>query len=101
MLPKFSSSEKKQLATISLFLLLLLLLWLVFAPKRGMVSLYRSREEVDRLQAENKRLAEENKALQAEINRLQDDPDYLEEKARKDYGMLKKNEVLYFFKKKQ
>jgi cell division protein FtsB len=51
--------------------------------------------------AENKRLAEENKALQKEIDRLQDDPAFLEEKARKEYGMLKENEVLYIFKKKE
>ena len=36
-----------------------------------------------------------------EIDRLQNDPDYLEEKARKDYGMLKENETLYIFKKKK
>ena len=61
----------------------------------------RTHEELERLQAENLRLEEENKALQKEISRLQDDPTYLEEKARKEYGMLKENEVLYIFKKKE
>ena len=79
----------------------MLLLWIVFAPNRGIVALYRARAEIMKLQAENKKLAEENLALQEEINRLQDDPAYLEEKARKDYGMLKENEVLYIFKKKE
>ena len=97
---KFSSREKKQLSYIGLFLALLLLLWVVFAPNRGIIALYRAKAEISRLQAENRRLAEENKILQDEISRLQDDPEYLEEKARKEYGMLKENEVLYIFKKK-
>jgi len=46
-------------------------------------------------------LEAKNKALQEEINRLENDPAYLEEKARKEYGMLKENEVLYIFKKKE
>lgn len=100
MLNRFSSREKKQLYYIGLLLIALLILWIVFAPNRGMLALYRSQEELMRLQADNKRLEEENKLLQEEINRLQNDPDYLEEKARKEYGMLKENEVLYIFKKK-
>ena len=98
---KFSSLEKKQLSYASLFLALLLLLWIVFAPNRGIVALYTAKKEILRLQEENRRLAGENKVLQEEINRLQDDPAYLEEKARKEYGMLKENEVLYIFKKKE
>jgi cell division protein FtsB len=61
----------------------------------------RNHNEVEKLQAENQRLEAENKALQEEINRLRDDPAFLEEKARKEYGMLKENEVLYIFKKKK
>jgi cell division protein FtsB len=79
----------------------LLVLWVVFAPNRGVFDMIRSRSEIKRLQAENKRLEDENTALQEEINRLQNDPAYLEEKARKEYGMLKENEVLYIFKKKE
>jgi len=100
MLSKYSSREKKQLYAIGLFLVLLLILWIILAPNRGLLALYRSKQEIMRLEAENSRLAEENKALQEEINRLQTDPTYLEEKARKEYGMLKENEVLYIFKKK-
>ncbi|MBW2505790.1 MAG: septum formation initiator family protein [Deltaproteobacteria bacterium] len=100
MLQKFSSREKKQLIYWGLFWASLLLLWIVFAPNRGVVALYKSNEEITRLQEENRRLAQENKVLQEEINKLQDDPSYLEEKARKEYGMLKENEVLYIIKKK-
>jgi cell division protein FtsB len=101
MLHKFSNREKQQLSYVALLLGLLLLLWIVFAPNRGIVALYKAKKEIMRLQEENRRLAGENKVLQEEINRLQDDPAYLEEKARKEYGMLKENEVLYIFKKKE
>lgn len=84
-----------------LFFAILLILWIVFAPKRGILALHRSQKEIQRLQADNQRLAEENKTLQEEIKRLQKDPAFLEEKARKEYGMLKKNELLYLFKKKE
>jgi len=98
---KFTHQEKKLLPAIGLFLLILLILWVVYAPNHGILALYRSQKAIETLQVENQKLAEENKALQAEINRLQNDPDYLEEKARKEYGMLKENEVLYIFEKKK
>lgn len=101
MLNKFSSREKKLLPYFGLFFALLLILWFIFAPNRGLISLHNSKQEIAKLQEDNKRLSEENKALQEEIKRLQKDPDYLEEKARKEYGMLKENEVLYIFKKKE
>jgi cell division protein FtsB len=98
---KFTSSEKKLLPYIGLFFVILIILWILFAPNRGILDLYISQEEIEGLQIENKRLAEENAALQEEIKRLQDDPAYLEEKARKEYGLLKENEVLYIFKNKE
>jgi len=98
---KFTNREKKLLPAIGLVFLIVLILWIVYAPNRGILALYRSQQEIDRLAADNKRLAEENKAMQEEIKRLRDDPAYLEEKARKEYGMLKENEVLYIFKKKE
>ena len=100
MLKKFTSREKKLLSYAGLFFALLVLLWIVIAPNRGIFDMVRAHEELEKLQAENRRLEDENKALQEEMNRLQDDPAYLEEKARKEYGMLKKNETLYIFKKK-
>ena len=86
---------------IGLFFVILIILWIIFAPNRGILDLNRSQKEIERLQIENKKLLEENTALQEEINRLQNDPAYLEEKARKEYGLLKENEVLYIFKKKE
>ena len=98
---KFTNHEKKILSYAGLFFVVLLIMWIVFAPNRGIFDMVRTREKIEKLQTENLRLAEENKALQEEISRLKDDPTYLEEKARNEYGMLKENEVLYIFKKKE
>ena len=95
-----TSREKKLLPHIGLLLALLVILWIVFAPGRGMLALHRAQKEVEKLQAENLRMAEENRLLQQEVKRLQSDPAYLEDKARKEYGLLKENELLYLFKKK-
>jgi cell division protein FtsB len=101
MLKKFTNHEKKLLSYAGLFFFVLLILWIVFAPNRGIFDMVRTRDKIEKLQEENQRLAEENKVLQEEISRLKDDPTYLEEKARNEYGMLKENEVLYIFKKKE
>ena len=98
---KFTNHQTRLLSYTALVFVLLLILWTIFAPNRGVFDMIRSHDEVEKLQAENHRLEAENKALQEEINRLRDDPSFLEEKARKEYGMLKENEVLYIFKKKK
>jgi cell division protein FtsB len=47
---------------------------------------------------ENKTLVERNAELNREIEQLQNDDVYLEEVARKKYGMLKENEMVYEYK---
>jgi len=98
---RFTNREKKHLLYAGFFCAALLILWIFFAPHRGALDLFRAQRELKKIQAENMRLKNENKALQDEIDRLQNDPAYLEEKARKEYGMLKDNEMLYIFKKKK
>jgi len=57
------------------------------------------RTELERLQEKTVELEKENNDLQKEINQLQNDPDYLEKVARKEYGLLKKNERVFDFSK--
>ena len=57
--------------------------------------------DLARVRAGNRRLMEENKQFRQEINRLMSDPAYLEQVARKEHGLLKKNEVLYRFPEKK
>ena len=101
MLKKITSREKQLLYYAGLFFAIFILIWIFFAPNRGILDLFRAQEKLETLQAENQKLEKENKALQEEIDRLQNDPGYVEEKARKEYGMLKENETLYIFKKKK
>ena len=74
-------------------------LWLIFAPQTGVVSLYRQKSELNELKIETEELRLQNEALRAEIKKLQDDPAYLEEVARRDYGLLKDHERVYDFAK--
>ncbi len=80
-------------------LVCLALMWVLFAPGQGVVSLLRQRSELMELQAEAERLQIQNEKLAAELERLQNDPEYLEEIARKDFGLLKENERVYDFSK--
>ena len=101
MFKKFSRSERRQLLYIGVFLIVLVLLWVLIAPKKSTLHLLLTQKKLAVIQVENKRLEEENAILREEIDRLKHDPTYLEEKARKEYGLLKKNEMLYKFDKKK
>jgi cell division protein FtsB len=101
MFKQFSRSERRQLLYIGVFLVVLVLLWVLIAPKKSALHLVKAKQELEAIQVENKRLEEENDVLRKEIDRLKHDPTYFEEKARKEYGLLKKNEMLYKFDKKK
>ena len=44
---KFTSREKKMLPYIGLFFVILIILWILFAPNRGILDLYISQEEIE------------------------------------------------------
>ena len=100
MFKQFSRAERRQLLYIGVFLVVLVLLWVLIAPQKSALHLVQAQKKLEVIQAENKRLEEENEVLRKKIDRLKHDPTYLEEKARKEYGLLKKNEMLYKFEKK-
>jgi len=82
-----------------LFLLgLVVLLWVIFAPNRGVVHYYRLQKQIEALASENRVLEERNNELRKEIERLQTDDAYLEELAREKYNLLRENETVYTFK---
>jgi len=74
-------------------------LWIIFSPGTGLLFLMGHRAELEQLQEKTAELEKENSDLHAEIDRLQNDPEYLEEVARKEYGLLKKNERVFDFSK--
>lgn len=80
-----------------LALVFIAFLWLMFAPQTGFLALLRQRAELKSLQQETQELAAENERLKKEAERLKNDDAYLEEISRRDYDMVKENEILFEF----
>ena len=96
---RISPQHEGLLVRIILLLLLAAVAWILFAPGAGLVSLIGHRGDLKQLEQRITELEKENNSLQAEIDGIQNDPEYLEEVARKEYGLLKKNERVYDFSK--
>lgn len=91
-----SPGEKRFFLVICLLSLLLITGWILFSSN-GVINYYAIQKELHAIQEENLKLAAENDQLKIEIQRLKADPAYLEEVARKDYGLVKKNEMVFNF----
>ncbi|MCL2789787.1 MAG: septum formation initiator family protein [Desulfobulbus sp.] len=73
------------------------LLWVMFAPGRGLFHYLQLKRDMAALAEENSRLEARNTELTEDINRLRSDDKYLEEVARKKHGLLRKNETVFEF----
>lgn len=89
--------QENKLLKIVLGLVLVSILWLLFAPGTGMYSLIKLRDKATRLEQQTEELIRSNEGLRAEIDRLKNDTEYLEQIAREKYGLLKKNEHVFDF----
>ena len=63
-----------------------------------MLKLNRFKEERNNIIEKNKELALENNSMYNEIKRLKHDPNYIENVARRELGMIRNNEVILQFK---
>jgi cell division protein FtsB len=95
-----SESDTKKVLLYSVLIVAVVGAWSVFGPY-GALKYYGVAKELDEILAENEQLREANTALHEEINRLKNDPVYLEEVARRQFGLIKKNEVIYEFPEKK
>lgn len=77
-----------------------ILLWLGLGSE-GFLRLYQARQDRDAQREINHRLNQENHALMDEINRLETDTAYLEAIARKEMNLVRDNEIIYRFEKKE
>lgn len=77
------------------------MLWMVFAPERGLFHLHRQNKYLAGLEAESRGMVQENSDMTRDIERLQSDDKYLEQVAREEHGMLKDNEMVFDFSKKK
>lgn len=79
--------------SLAILVLFAMLLFIVFSD-RGLADLYHLKSERDRLLIENERLTRANLELARTIERLNNDPAYIESVARKELGMIRKEEII-------
>ncbi len=79
--------------SISIPLLIAVLIYLGFS-KDGYFDMAVLKQEQVKLVQKNERLIRENAALRNEINRLKYDYDYIENIARQELGMIRKDEFI-------
>ncbi|HGY11804.1 MAG TPA: septum formation initiator family protein [Desulfobacterales bacterium] len=89
----------KQIIPIVLAILLLfsLLFQVVFGSK-GLIEMNALKKEKKALRKINEELTMENLALYRKIERLKHDPEFIENIAREEFGMIGKDEIILKFK---
>jgi cell division protein FtsB len=74
---------------------LVLLQYPLWFGSGGALAYWRLQQGIDAQQEENARLQERNRALQAEVVNLKSGLDAIEERARAELGMVKRDETFY------
>lgn len=90
-----TKAERRIVKRIVIIVILAAILWVLFAPNRGLIHYRKLQGQMESLSIENKNLERRNEELRKEIDRLKNDDAYLEELARHKYGLLKENETVY------
>lgn len=78
-----------------LVVLILALQYPLWLGNGSLVDAWKLRQERDVQQAQNNMLMERNQALEAEVNDLKQGLAAIEERARSELGMIKKDETFY------
>ena len=81
------------LLCFSILVLIALLIYIIFS-KHGYSDLMLLKQEQKKLVEKNERLNRENAAIRIEIERLKHDLDYIENIARQEFGMIRKEEII-------
>jgi cell division protein FtsB len=85
---------------LAIMTMFLMLLFIVFG-ENGLTDLYKLKTKKDNLTQKNEELKKENLSFYREIERLKNDPEYVEDVARKELGVIGKDEVIIKVKKKK
>lgn len=75
-------------------LILAALFFFIIVSDHGLADLIFLKKERSKLAQENERIMRENLSISIEIDRLKHDPDYIENVARKELGMIGEDEVI-------
>jgi len=95
--------KRKNLLKLTLFTFLflgLIISWLGFGD-RGFIHLYRMEKERQDYIKKIRLLESANQDLMEQIERLRSDKDYIESVARRDLGLVRKDEYIYRFPKEK
>lgn len=87
-------NKKRRAGWIIFLLSLLFVLFLLSTGKRGFIQQIRIHRQQQNLKNDINALKEEEEQLKTEEEKL-DDPEYIEEIAREEYGMAKEDEKVY------
>lgn len=94
------AQDRKNFFTyLGIVVLALLLCWHLFSGY-GLVGYYHLEKKLAALQTENDLLQQQNSQLRHDLKRFKDDDAYFSQIARKQHGMIKKNEVIFDFEKR-
>ena len=90
-------NKKKIFISLSLFVAIVGLLT-IFGD-RGLIRVYKLSKERDSIKNYNEKIKAENTAMKEEMELLKNDDKYIELIARKELGMVGRNELVYQFEK--
>ncbi|MFW8601528.1 FtsB family cell division protein [Desulfobacterota bacterium M19] len=93
---KTTLRKYKVIVITTIVTLIVLSAWIYFSPY-GLRNYLDMRSRLARVSTEVNNLRKQNKALRREIRHLQSDPAYQEEIARRNFNMLKRNEMIFDF----
>ena len=85
----------KKLVIIFLCLVLTFLLIRLFVGESGLTELAVQQERLERLELENQRLYQRNQLLAREVLELQQGMETVEESARQELGMIRRDETFF------
>ena len=86
--------REKILLSFAILALFLMLFFVIFG-ENGLADLNLLRQQRDNLKEKNHQLEQENLSLYREIDRLKHDLNYIENVARQELGMIKKDEIIF------
>jgi cell division protein FtsB len=92
----FDQPLQKRMYFIPAGCLVFILFFTVFGDK-GLLRIYELKQDKDKIEARLTENKNDNEKLKREIVALKSDRRYLESIARKDFGLVRSNEVIYQF----